>query len=343
MIVLRVSRGTVLLAAGLLMTAQLLAATAALGETLDYEPGRGLRLADGALTVGGYLSVAAEALDESRNHLAVEDVSILVTYQTSEHLSFFGEFELEDSIEVDSGGFGTGDDVFELERLYAEYESSPRLRLRAGQMLTTFGIWNLIHAEPLVWTTSRPIATERFFDTATTGIQIDSPFDLGGFDLTATAYLQPGDQFDNPQGAQQAHTAAGGRLRLGNGDRWHLGTSAVRFHDEVDKRWENTAGIDFAHRTRRWEFAAEAAANNGGSAPTTWGAYFQAVYHTDAEIHPVVRIEHVELDGTRGTPLIVGVAYKPASNIVFKLEGVIGTRGLGVGGNGPLASVNVLF
>jgi hypothetical protein len=44
----------------------------------------------------------------------------------------------------------------EVERLYLDYLHSDALATRLGKHLTPIGRWNLRHADPLVWTATRP-------------------------------------------------------------------------------------------------------------------------------------------------------------------------------------------
>ncbi len=65
--------------------------------------------------------------------------------------------------------FDTRHNAIELERLYADVYLAPAATLRLGKFLTPIGRWNLIHADPLMWTTSRPLVTFQPFATDTTG------------------------------------------------------------------------------------------------------------------------------------------------------------------------------
>ncbi|MFX6815264.1 hypothetical protein ABTH42_18965, partial [Acinetobacter baumannii] len=57
----------------------------------------------------------------------------------------------------------------DLERIYVDWAQADELKFRFGKFLTPVGRWNLIHAQPLVWTTSRPLTTEAAFPTNATG------------------------------------------------------------------------------------------------------------------------------------------------------------------------------
>src|SRR5207244_8441115 len=86
--------------------------------------------------------------------------------------------------------------TFQTERLYGDLAALDWLNLRVGKFLTPVGRWNLIHARPLVWTTSRPLVTELPFDRFTTGAMLFGSRFPGTGTLTYSLYGQFTDQFD---------------------------------------------------------------------------------------------------------------------------------------------------
>ncbi len=310
-----------------------------------YTPGRGLALFDNRLIIGGYLSLNLHLLDQEPDVLTPDDLSLLVTWQPADHFKFFGEFEAEDTFTLGRHGFSAGHDVSSLERLYAEWEPNDGLRLRVGKMLTPIGVWNLIHAAPLVWTVSRPLATEDFFDTGLTGASLDVNLLRGDLDLTATFFGQATQHLDDPGDRQTFRRAGGGRLELSSIHGPRAGISYVRFDDRNDHRWESTFGGDFFWETGRFELSAEASINDPSFGATTWGAYAQVVYHPcwSLRLHPVARIEYVDLGAVKRTPFVFGVAWKATTCTIVKLEGILGGDDTDLGGEGALASLALLF
>jgi len=309
----------------------------------DYEPGRGLPLFHDRLTIGGYVAVDAAFLDDSRDELVVDDLSAFLTLRLTDHWLLFTEAELEDPVHIESGGFGSGDHLFNLERLYSQWLAGEHVRLRIGQMLTPFGIWNVIHAEPLVWTSSRPIATAEFFDTSVTGMEATLFAPVTAFDLIITAFGQVTPQIDDSHDPQKARRAVGARAEAGTSSGVRVGASVVHFHDHVDHRDETTFGVDAFWTARLVELSSEIAINAPDSGHATGGGYAQIVWHAGLNLHPFVRVEYVDLRGFDRVPVVFGAAWKPYDAIVFKLEGILGGDDTSLGGDGVLSSFSMLF
>jgi hypothetical protein len=309
----------------------------------DYELGHGYHAFDGRLTIGGYFALEAEFLDETPDRLFVDDLSTFLTYRITDRWLFFTEMEVEDPIHVDGDGVGSGSDVFSLERLYTQWLGGDHFRLRAGKMLTPIGIWNLIHAQPLVWSTSRPIATEQFFDTGLTGLEATVFAPLPGAELAFTAFGQATEQLDDDNDPQETRRGFGARLEVTPDNGPKAGASFFRFRDHNDGRMETTAGADAIWSTDAAEISSEWAVNIPDSGATTWGAYLQGVAHVGWRLHPFLRVEYADLGSYDRVPVVLGIAWKPLDAMVFKLEGVIGGRDTTLEGNGVLTSFSVLF
>ncbi len=309
----------------------------------EYRLGEGLPLLDGRVVLGGYANITFGALDESHDQLALEDLSTFVTIRLDDHWSIFTEAELEDTLQFDGDDVGSGNDLFSLERLYLQWEATDNVRVRVGEMLTPIGIWNIIHAAPLVWTTSRPITTERFFDTGLTGAEATFLSSPGDFEVATTLFAQVTGHIDDPGDAQQFRRAFGGRVQAEKIPGARVGLSFVRYDDDTDDRWENTFAADVLWDARFLELSAEAAVNDPEGAATTWGAYGQGVLHMTPQIHPFLRVEFVDLGSRERVPVVFGVAWKPRPAMVIKLEGIVGGHDTELGGDGVLTSFSVLF
>jgi hypothetical protein len=130
-----------------------------------------------SLTVGGYTSAGLTIPRDQSAHAALNEISLLITWNNDSRWRFFGELELEDPlIWNDDEQFRINHSRIDLERLYVDYNLSEKVNFRAGRFLTPNSRWNLLHAAPLVWTSTRPLATSRLFPTGTNGVMNLVPF-----------------------------------------------------------------------------------------------------------------------------------------------------------------------
>ena len=135
-----------------------------------YQLGQGLRVDDTGLTVGGYGSLRYEDLRDQPNEFAASALSLFLSWDSGARVRIFSELELEDfAVAREGKSFGSRSDPFEVERLYTDVYVIDAFSIRLGKFLTPIGRWNLIHAAPLVWTTSRPLVTFQSFSQNTTG------------------------------------------------------------------------------------------------------------------------------------------------------------------------------
>jgi hypothetical protein len=100
-------------------------------------------------------------------------LSFLLTWNGDSRWQFFGEFEFETPLVWNNKrGLTLKQTRFDIERLYLDYNVSESMNIRMGRFLTPNSRWNLLHASPLVWTSTRPLATYRLFPTATNGLML---------------------------------------------------------------------------------------------------------------------------------------------------------------------------
>src|SRR5882672_5804059 len=163
----------------------------------EYHLGQGLQLGNSGLTRGGYGSVRVEDLHRHPPQLTLSALSLFVSWDTGTRVHFFSEVKLED-VAVTRGerAFDDRDHGIELERLYADVYLAEAATVRLGKFLTPIGRWNLIHADPLVWTTSRPLITSQPFATNTTGGMLYGSLFPFGRDLDYSVYLEATDGLD---------------------------------------------------------------------------------------------------------------------------------------------------
>ncbi len=285
-----------------------------------YDAGRGLHFGDSGLILGGYTSVGL-LHDEGRpSEIKVDDLSLFIMMRASDRLSFFSELEFEDLATVDTNGrAGHPNERFQAERLYGDFSFSDQLEVRVGRFLTPVGRWNVIHAQPLVWTTSRPVVTEVPFDKNTTGVMFSGNLLDGrlSYDLFGqfTDKLQPA-----PTGVQ-ATRAGGARLALETMPGLSIGGTYLAFRSAGE--WFHLTGIDALWRNGPIEWMTELTFDEGaGPSGSQWGAYSQLVGEILPKVFAVLRYEHFAPRGAGGplNQVVLGGAFRPRPYAVFKLE-----------------------
>ena len=151
-------------------------------------------------------------------------LSTLIAWDLWSRVRFLAELELEDIVIAEKGRrLRSRGDPFEVERMYADFFASDALVLRVGKFLTPVGRWNEIHADPLVWTTSRPTITFRPFSEDTTGLMLHGTLTPFGHDLAYMVYGAFPEDLD-PDEAEGASEFEEG---LGLHVRYHLGSVEI--------------------------------------------------------------------------------------------------------------------
>ncbi len=295
-------------------------------RALTYTPGQGLRLGDTGIGLGGYLQTTVERPEGREAEFALEEISLFVLWDPSPRWHFFSETEFLDALQINEDGhIGAADKPVVLNRLYLDYLYTPRLNVRVGKFLTPFGIWNPIHAGPLVWTTSRPIATDAtFFDSVVTGLMLYGRERAGSLQLGYSLYGQATEQLlPEDTGARENRRAGGGRLELSGDGAWTLGFSSVGFDDRSTHRWRYAAGSDFRWQREYLELWSELTVSTplDGDGGTDWAGYVQPTVPLIGNLYGVARYERVHLNEVGDANLgVVGLAYRPWPTVVIKAE-----------------------
>lgn len=285
-----------------------------------YQAGRGLHFGDSGLVLGGYTSIDLSRDEGRPAEVVLDDLSLFVMLQGFERFSFFSELEFEDLIRVDSDGrAGSPEDRFEIERLYGVFSFSDQLEVRVGKFLTPVGRWNVIHAQPLVWTTSRPLVTEVPFDENTTGVMFSGNVLDGrlGYDL----FGQFTNQLEPPPRGVQASRAGGAHLTLETTPGFSLGGTYLAFRSGGE--WFHLAGLDALWRNGPLEWMTELTFDEGaGASGSQWGAYSQLAAEILPKIFAVGRYEHFAKRGAGSSvnQVVLGGAFRPRPYAVFKIE-----------------------
>lgn len=298
-----------------------------------------------AFYLGGYSSAGITAHSNGETEAALNELSLFVGWNNNGRVSFFSELELEEPLSWnDEKQFTHDGSYIDLERFYFDVNLSDQVNVRAGRFLTPAGRWNLLHAAPLVWTSSRPLATSRLFPTATNGVMMFGAIPLTQVGLEYSLFAetlkdqhQDGDEilFKDIYGARIDLT---GKIRTG--------LVLMHFKERSAGSPEfNMLGLDFFTQIQGWELTGEGFqrfytdGKNGGS-----GAYLQAVAPLGNRWHAITRLETFRRpDEGSDDKWLLGVAWKRTDKQILKLEIVGGDTEHQESPKGFLASFAVLF
>ena len=305
-------------------------------DEAHYALGQGLHLPMLNLTLSGYSSLRASLPAHQDDRLDLRDLSLFTRWEGGERWFIFSELEFENLLLVDGRGATTDDIEVALERLYVEWAAGPVASLRIGRYLTPFGRWNQIHADPLVWTVSRPLVTLLPVPDHGTGAMWLGSTSVGDDSLDYLVYLDDSEDFDPAQGeadfedfeadglVNDFERAVGAQLRYHLlGARAELAASYVMFRLAETPNTRHAFGADALWRWRGAEFSGEAAwqHSEGGSADD-WGGFIQAVVPLVGRLYGVTRVEHFRSGtlGRRGSSAVIGVTFRPRPALSFKAE-----------------------
>jgi len=325
-----------------------------------YELGKGYRLPYGGLTVGGYLGVHYHDLRGEKWGAEVRDLSLFLSADIGDRWHFFSETEIGDAVSLNSDRLTTDDSDGDLERLYLDYRGGPRWNLRIGKFLTPVGQWNLVHADPLVWTVSRPLTTAAAFGRHATGLMVHGTRGLGdnGLDyalfVDATNAIDPTERTelkypDAPDGDTNPNNAfdhaVGGQVRYRAwDDRMQVGASALHYRLDGTHQDFSLAGMDLHWTIGRSELSAEGIYRRGDG-PDEWGGFAQLVVPVAGNWYAVGYLERYkpsELD-TAANVRCLGLVWQPRPTARVKLERREGSHNQLVAPDAWLASFAVLF
>jgi hypothetical protein len=312
---------------------------------LEYRPGRGLRVGDTGLTAGGYANATFVRDEGEPARFDVDELSALFAWDPHPRLHGFVELELEDLVEADTDDGASAEQAqFRVERAYGDLHLFEPLSLRVGKFLTPVGRWNVIHAAPLVWTTSRPVTTERPFDDNTTGAQLFGSFFTERASITYRLFGQFVDQLEErPQPVAQDRSA-GARLEVALAEGPELGATYLSYRRR-DGDWNQLGGLDGFWQGERLELLGEGIVDEADDRRgTEWGGFLQLAYEVVPRWFAIGRFERFDPRGGRPADLFdLAGAFKPLPNMIFKAEYLIADRRSRISEPGFKSSFAIMF
>ncbi len=291
---------------------------------IEYHAGRGLRVGDTGLTIGGFAIADAERLEGGESRGGIDTVDFLISYDPLWFVHLFADLQVDQFLQWESGERGAQSDPHsKFERLYADLGWNDQLNLRVGKFLTPFGRWNQVLAEPLLWTTSEPLIVEDVFDETQSGAMVWGTFFPRGqalsYGLYGTFFNHLSPDSDEPP----ANHSVGARLEWTGPGGSSIGASYVAT-EPPHGAWNHLGGLDALWRPHdRVELSGELLFGEGTRANGgQWGLYAQAVVETIPKIYLIGRYDHFDLPGSsrRVDLFTVGAAWTPTYYLRLKVD-----------------------
>ena len=313
-----------------------------------YRLGSGYPVSDTGLRIGGYASAQIGAPHTAPKHFEVSDLSLFLTWDNGSRLRFFSELEAGDALSAsEHQSLGAQNAHFEFERGYIDALVNNNLTVRIGKFLTPIGQWNVIHAAPLVWTSSRPVVTENLFSTHVSGLMLHGSISVAERQLEYSVYGDISDNIDPHRSQGPFENAIGAHLRYFLDDTLQIGASLSHFalNEPLPVRYY-LSGLDIAWSYQKFELNSEIVfrASDHAYIKNTWQGFVQTVVPVSRHWFVVGRYEFFEqVQEQTGQVGVLGLAYRPLPPVIWKLEYQLGTHNEIVAPDGLSASFAVLF
>jgi hypothetical protein len=313
-----------------------------------YRLGEGLQLGDTGFSLGGYTTASYTNFSNASSRVALDNLSLFVWWQGEGRWKFFSELDYENPWASNSAGQQGEDHYLALERLYLDYDINDLATIRAGKFLTPIGRWNLIHATPLVWTTSRPLITTRTFPTNVTGLMLYGTLPTVANGLEYTLYASNGDEIRPNPILDTFNEVFGAHVTVPLPIAGQLGFSLANFEQEdAPAETRRLLGVDYVWSRNRYEFSAEGVYrfSENGNMWDEKGAFGQLVVPLTEKAYAVGRYEyfHPALETEATQLFVVGLNYRFTPAIVLKVEWDASTNNHIDAPDGFLSSLAILF
>ncbi len=294
----------------------------------EYHFGQGL-LVGKDFFFSGYGNFLYEAPKDAPAAVSIDDLSLFVSGRVNQWINPFFEIEVSGTTLWQQGNGSRSNGYVIPERIYDDVRITESDAVRVGKILSPVGDWNLIHAAPLVPTTTRPLTTYWGFSEYATGISWLHE-NLQGSGADWQLYSQPGNEwFPRPNDIAPRHYSNvwGGHINWPMGLVDKIGLSFQ--HGELTATGGNYSlfGINARKTFGKLKLESEAVTSQrSGNAALAhgneWGIYGLADYAITPRWHGLFEWEHYQdhLVDQHSRNTLLGIAYKPESSVVWKLE-----------------------
>jgi len=289
----------------------------------DYELGKGLKLGQLPLYLGGYFSAEYENTNENKELSKLNELALML-YGEQDHLSYMIELEAED-IDTSSGNGSENATTLHLERFHLNYEFNENYEITMGKFNSIIGIWNQVPINVLRDTSSSPIITEQLFPKFTTGAELryqslnEDMFNIHmmlqeGEDLDEAINDEVNNNFDTDRhygiGASLQHDETlyqfnAGYFQLTTRESYSYLLGAFKY-EYTDFKLQGELGAQFSH----------------GEHTIPYMGYLQGSYTFKEQHETIMRIEsydnrNIDMEETF---VVFGYTYRPYYSVAIKGE-----------------------
>jgi len=315
---------------------------------INYRLGEGLQVADTGLSLGGYATASYTHLQHAPARAALDNLSLFVWWQGESRWKFFSELDYENVLATPVSDVDGENRYLALERLYVDYALTDTTTIRAGKFLTPIGRWNLIHATPLVWTTSRPLLTLETFPTNATGLMLNGTLPNVADGTEYSLYASKGSEIRPNPVLDPFREAIGMHVTFPALTDGQIGFSYASFEqDKTRDEKKQLIGFDYVWSRNRYAFSSEGVYrfSDNGSDWDEKGIFGQLVVPLSAKLYAVGRYElfRKALEPQTTRLWVAGLNYQFTPAIVLKAEwngAIYNTIGAP---EGFLSSLSILF
>jgi hypothetical protein len=322
------------------------AAEESASSDIDYRLGSGLQIPGTGFTLGGYATGSYDNPSNGPARANLDNLSLFIWWEGDSRFKLFSEIEYE-NFAADRRESNGKDNYLSLERAYVDYAWSDTTTLRGGKFLTPIGRWNLVHATPLVWTTSRPLTTFLPFPTNMTGVMVNGNLpSLGSVDYSI--YGAGTDDLRTNPDLDPFVAAIGGHVNFSFGQQAQLGFSFADF-EQSRTRFErkHLYGVDFFWTRNRFELSFEGIyrVTDDSTQGAERGAFVQLAAPLTDKLFAVLRGETFRAarqpDATELG--VAGLNYRLLPGLVLKAEWIDSRHNTIHAPDGFLSSISILF
>lgn len=315
----------------------------------SYQWGRGFSWPAANLNLGGYFNASYRQPESLKNKTTLDELSLFITWSPHQRIRFFSEVEVDNWLSTE--GIDTLNNAIRAERLYVDLLATESTTLRIGKFLTPVGRWNITHAAPLIWTTTRPLVTERrLFTSHASGLMLTQRFDVIDHNLDVSVYADDSTDLDVLDNELGFENAIGGRITFDVSEQLQLGASFIDYKNKtVTRKTRNDLfGLDLLWKQDGYEIEMEAIYRTADDYQGhEKGLYIQGVAPLFEHFFVIGRYETI-IGTHRYIPTntdigVAGVAWRPFTPLAIKAEYLFGDKNEYVAPSGFFTSISMFF